>query len=290
MMRGEIDFLYEVSADTVEFIEAERSVQVFPFLRNYVFAVVFNSRRSIFQEREVRQALNHAVNRNALIERTFRGKGMTANGPTWPLHWAYDSSLPQYSYDPSKASALLDSVNVPRMSQTYPTKVPARFHFTCLLPEKFDLWERMALIVQRDLSDIGVDMQIEQVSFPTFNKRIGEGDFDALVMEMIAGNSISRPYFFWHSASSINTWGYKNPLADQALNRIRRAADESEYRNAFRQFQFYHVDDPPAIFLALGTVTRAVSRRFEVVAPPGSDILPTIGDWRLANGIRDIRN
>ena len=43
-------------------------------------------------------------------------------------------------------------------------------------------------------------------------------------------------------------------------------------------------------FLALGEITRAVSKRFQVVAPAGSDILPTIADWRLAEDPERVAN
>lgn len=285
MMRGEIDFLFEVSPDTLEFIQSEASVQVFPFLRNYVHAVVFNSRRPIFKDWQVRRALSYAVDRKSLVDQALRGKGMVANGPAWPQHWAYDPAVPQYSYDPQKATALLNSAGIPQASpHTESGKVPGRMHFVCLLPENFTLWERMALIVQRDLSRIGVDMQIELVAFEDFNKRIAQGYFDAAILEMVVGNSSSRPYLFWHSQSRLNSWGYKNPNTDIALDDIRRAASESEYRNGFRKFQMEMLDDSPAIFLALGTVTRAVNRnRFQVIAPTGTDILPSIADWQLGN-------
>ena len=281
MMRGEVDFLYEVGPDALEFIEPELSVKVFPFLRNYVYALVFNSKRSFFANSRVRQALNFAVNRPTLVEHAFRGKGVAANGSAWPLHWAYDASIPQYTYDPSRATALLDAANVPSIQSHGVNSVPSRLRFVCLIPQNFALWERMALLIQRDLSKVGVDMQLEEVSFNDFNKRITEGSFDAVMMEMVAGNSISRPYFFWHSGSRINTWGYKNESVDRALDEIRRSPTEASYRAAFRQFQLSQIEDPPAIFVALGNIARAVSTRFQVIAPANSDILPTISDWRL---------
>ena len=283
MMRDEIDFLYEVAADTFEFIDLEESVRVFPFLRNYVYAIALNTKRQPFDSREVRRALNHAVDRKTIIDLAFNGRGRSANGPGWPQHWAYDSTVPDYSYDPPRAIALLDAGKVrPLRPSTDNKQAPARFHFRCLVPRNFALWERMALIAQRDLAQIGVDMQLESVAFSTFNERLAKRDFDAVVMELVTGNSVSRPYFFWHSRGLLNAWGYSNARVDQALDGIRRAADDNMYREAFHSFQMESIEDPPAIFLALGEVSRAVSKRFHVVAQPGSDIIATIPEWRLS--------
>ena len=283
MMRGEIDFLYEVPPEAVEFIEPESSVSVFSFLRNYAYLVIFNSRRKPFDDWHVRRSLNYAIKRDTLIERALSNRGQIVSGPVWPLHWAYDSTVPNYSYDPVRATALLDAANIPPIGRmTTLVGAPGRIHFTCLVPENFALWERMALNVQRDLAQVGVNMQIESVPFEIFNERIGSGNFDAVIMELIVGNTASRPYTFWSSNSTQNVWGYKSKSLDQSLDDLRRAANDTQYRDAFRRVQVHSLEDPPAIFLALGQITRAVSNRFQVVAPPNTDILPSIPDWRLA--------
>jgi peptide/nickel transport system substrate-binding protein len=282
MMRGEIDFLYEVPRDAVEFIEPETSVQVFPFLRNYEHAVVFNSKRPPLDTPMVRRALNYAVNRDALVEHALRGRGRATSGPAWPLHWAYDVTVPGFAYDPGRSAALLDAARLPLDPKTGGSgdRAPSRLDFTCLIPDSFTLWERMALIVQKDLAKIGVDMRIESMPFPEFNKRIAARDFDAVMLEFIVGNSPSRPYGFWHSQSKQNVWGFQDPRVDQSLDGIRRASTETLYKEAFRDFQLHTLEDPPAIFLALSETVRAVNKRFHVMAPPNSDILPTIADWK----------
>jgi ABC-type transport system substrate-binding protein len=123
-------------------------------------------------------------------------------------------------------------------------------------------------------------MEIEAVPFAEFNRRITAREFDAVFLEFVVGNSPSRPFTFWYSKSRQNLWGFDNPDADIALDGIRRAANESDYRSAFRAFQLESLDSAPAIFLAIGQTTRAVNKRFQVVATPNSDILHTIADWR----------
>jgi len=279
MMRGDVDFLYEVGPEAVEFLRGETSVNVFPFLRPYMLGVLLNARRPALADWRVRRALNYAINRDEIVSKALRGHGIAATSAAWPQHWAYDTSVPQLTYDPSKASALLNESKHPAPLSS--SAGPATLRFTCLVPENFALWERLALHAQRDLAEIGVDMQLEKVSVNEFNRRIGAQAFDAALTEFVAGNSPTRPFTFWYSQSKGNLWGYKNVAMDTALDGLRRASNDDRYRQAFQRFQAESVDDPPAIFLALGETTRAVSKRFQVVAPPGSDILPTIADWRL---------
>lgn len=281
MMRGEADVLYEVGPEAMQFMQGESSVSLFPFLRSYLFGVIFNSSHPEFKDWRIRRALNYAVDRSAIVSLALAQHGIPASGLAWPQHWAFDQSVLAFSYDPSKASALLDAANVPHTVKK--AGVPARLHFTCIFPEHFELWERIALLVQRNLAEVGVDMQLETLSVDEFNQRIATRNFDAVLTEFINGYNPSRPFTFWSSESKRNLWGYKNPNMDEALEGIRRAANEIEYREAFRRFQIEGIDNPPAIFLALGETSRAVSKRFRVVSAPDSDILRTIADWRLAD-------
>jgi peptide/nickel transport system substrate-binding protein len=291
MMRGEIDFLYEVGEDTREFIQGESSVAVFPFLRGYVYAIGLNTKRNALHDDRVRRALNYAIDRAAIVDQAFKGHAIPASGPAWPEHWAYDPTVPAYSYDTGKASALLDSAGLPAARSIGGSDLPpARLRFECLLPEGFALWEHIGLLVQRSLSEIGVDMSLTTLPVTRFNGRIGSGDFDAILSEFIVGNSPSRPFTFWYSTSKQNVFGFKDPNLDRAWDGIRWAANQTEYRNAFREFQMASTDSAPAIFIALGETTRAVSKRFQVIAPAGSDILHTIADWRLAGDSPRITN
>ncbi|MGH9146279.1 MAG: ABC transporter substrate-binding protein [Vicinamibacterales bacterium] len=279
MMRDEVDFLYEVGQETVEFVQGESSVNTFTFLRPYVFGVVFNSGRHPFQDRQVRRALNFAIDRQAVVDGALKGRGIVAHTPVWPDHWAYDQTIPGYSYDPLRAAAILDESHKRLNSSQGHAGSPARFRFTCLLIENLAHWERMALIVQKQLFAVGVDMRLEAVPANVFNERVARGDFEALFLELVSGRSIGKPYLFWHSAGAFNSFGYRSDAVDDVWDAIRRAPDDDVYKRSVSLLQRSLVADPPAIFLAWGQTTRAVSKRFEVPATTGSDILASLGSW-----------
>jgi len=102
-------------------------------------------------------------------------------------------------------------------------------------------------------------------------------------VDALSGPSLFRSYRRWHSKGGGTTQTIDSPAIDTALDRVRHAASDEEYREGVRAFQQAIVDSPPAIFLAWGERARAVSRRFEVPRPEdGRDALATLRLWKPA--------
>ena len=135
----------------------------------------------------------------AIVERAFKGHGIAANGPAWPLHWAFDSAASNVTVRSGARRALLDS----KLPSTQDNRRRVRPVGSVLVPYSgriSQLWERLALMVQRDLAEVGVDMQLESRPVRGIQPaHLATGDFDAVFMEFVVGNSASRPFTFWHS-------------------------------------------------------------------------------------------
>ena len=141
-------------------------------MRRYQYLVAFNSRKGPFNSPVVRRALKHAIDRDALIQNVLKGHGVASTGPLWPKHWAYNNSIASYRFDPGLAVSLLTTrrASVPITRSDGPQS--ARLRFTCLIPENFSVIERVALEVQKQLYNVGVDMQFEVVPSKEFDARI----------------------------------------------------------------------------------------------------------------------
>ena len=271
LLRGEVDMVTDVPPDAVEFIEND-DVDVISHGRRYQFLVAFNSRRAPFDSPAVRRALNYAIDRQALIRTVLQGRGKPSTGPLWPQHWAYDTSVPPYAFDPGFATSLLDSAGFP--VDTRIGRPNTRFAFTCLIPANFSLIERLGLDVQRQLYNVGVDMQFEVVPIEEFDSRVRSGRFEAMLIDLISGPTFGRSYIFWASAASftgLNVFGYENREAERLFGVLRTSTNEAAVRSATRNLQRVLLEDPPALFLAWNERSRAVRRNFQVVREPDGD-------------------
>jgi peptide/nickel transport system substrate-binding protein len=280
LMRGSIDMLYEISPEAFDFVKAETTVRTYSFLRPYYIALVFNVRHPVLKDAEVRRALSEALDKDTLVRDGLRGRGRPADGPLTPEHWAYSPSIHPFVFDPASALTRLEGAGL----KTRPVpggRMPSRFAFNCLVFADDTRFERMAVLVQKQLADVGVDMKLVPLSQAELVPRVARGDFDAFLFEM-AGSTLSFADFFWHSRDdSLFNSGYR--ATDAVLDRIRLARSEEEIRSGVAEFfQILH-DNPPAVFLAWQETSRAVSRKFEVAGDPGRDIVPNAWHWRLVS-------
>lgn len=258
LLRGELDMVYEVGPDALDSLQPSTSVRVISRPRNYAYVVLLNQRRPQLTSGTLRRAMNAAIDRAALVAEGLYGHGRPTNSPVWPLHWALDPSAPGFDYRPEKLAAPVT--------------------LTCLFADAS--LERLALGVQRQLAAIGVDLKLELLPLDVWYQRANSGDFDAILADALQGPTFFWPSQFWRSGASYNWGAYKNPSVDHALDAIKSARDDNQYRAGVSAFQRAIVADPPAIFLAWSERARVVSTRFDVVGPADRDIWNTLRLWK----------
>ncbi len=268
LMRDEIDALYEVNRDAVEFVEREQRVKVYPFLRPYVATLVFNVRTPQLARAEVRRGLSRIIDREAIVRAAYRGRARAAQGPLWPNHWLL-KSLSGVGQNP-----------VPEHGR------PLDLQVRCLVVPELEQqpFERLALVLQKQFADAGVDLELEAVTMKDLARRLPVGDFEAVLLEAIGG-APTWMYGMWHSpvpgTARFITTGYTG--ADKELDAMQMARDDEELKRAVAAVYRKMDDDPPAIFIAWPEVARAVSTRFDVPVEKGVDIMGgNLWLWRPA--------
>ena len=277
MMRGEIDSLYEVPGAGREFLEQQSGVRLFPTLSS-LHSIVFNVQRPMLRSAQVRTGLSMAIDRQEVVNVGLREYGRPAGSPPSPDHWARGEGRWSFDYQPLDALQRLGPV-VPAGSRR-PRALASRLRFTCLVPENVSPHDRVAMVVQAQLYDLGVDMAIEAVAPDVLHQRLIAGDFDAVLLDLNVGPGLARLHAFWHS-SNVELFartGYRG--ADAALQALRLAQGDDELRQAVNDVQQAFYLDPPAIFLGWSERTRAVAQQF---LPPRSDrdVMATVAEWRV---------
>src|SRR3990167_1211401 len=189
-----------------------------------LLTLFFNFNNSFLKQKEVRQAINMAIDKSK-----FKDSGEISLGPITPISWAYSLNLKNPVFDPSSAEEILKkSGNASESSQL-------KF-FTY-----YDYLNDAEEIV-RSLKDAGLEVNLNLASSEK------PANFDLF---LAFWNVPSDPdqYFFWHSTQKQGNLGeYKNVKIDKLLEDARNTGSVDDRKELYEEFQRVISDDPPAAF------------------------------------------
>lgn len=110
LQAGDVDYLVVTPGPDYKTAEKFNNVKMETDLGlNYTY-IGWNERNELFKDKKVRQALTHALDRQALVDQVLDGDGEIANIPESPLSWNYPDNKDKFKtfeYDPEKAKKLL---------------------------------------------------------------------------------------------------------------------------------------------------------------------------------------
>lgn len=137
-------------------------------------------RNPLFVDREVRQALMYALDRDLIAETIYEGYAIRADGTQPVLSVAYDPDTIDtiYTYDPDRARQLLADAgweDADGDGIVEKDGVPLRFE--CHYSEGAAIYNQQLPYMQQAWRDIGVDMQPVSVPFPTLSEMGASGDY-----------------------------------------------------------------------------------------------------------------
>lgn len=112
LLAGEVDIIAELPASAIRQVEASRNAQVAKVNGTRTFFVALNTAKAPYSDIRVRRALNHALDKNAIIQRILAGTATPLRGVMSPDAFAFNADLPEYRLDPDRAKALLAEAGV----------------------------------------------------------------------------------------------------------------------------------------------------------------------------------
>ena len=265
---GAIDGVSEILLQDLPAATAREDLQIFSSIQPSDMAVLFNLQNPdtpFFQDKAVRQALYHGINRERLLADVASGQGILAHSLLLPEHWAYNPNVMQYDHDPGRARQLLDDAGwVDRDGDGVREKDGRPMEFLLTTnddPVREALAERIAL----DWQEIGVRAIPTPVTFAGLvSDFLAPRRFDAA---LIGWQQVGDPdpYPLWHSTQATgggqNYSGWDNEEADQLMEQARATISEAERKALYARFQELFAEDAPALLLYYPVYTYGVSDR-----------------------------
>ncbi|MFA8405076.1 ABC transporter substrate-binding protein [Burkholderia pseudomallei] len=137
--------------------------------------LAYNVQHKPVDKLEVRQALDMAINKKAILESVYQGAGQAASAPMPPTQWSYDKNLMAAAYDPAKAKALLAKAGYPNGFPITLWAMPVQRPYN---PNA----KLMAEMIQADWAKIGVQAKIVTYEWGEYIKRAHAGEHDTMLI------------------------------------------------------------------------------------------------------------
>ena len=271
--------------------DLKQKIGLYKELGNGYTYLGFNLKQAPFNDPKVRQAMNYAINKEEIIKGVLLGLGEAIASPYKPGTRWNNESLSPYPYDPSKALALLKEAGYEKNTAGILVKDGKPFEFEILTNQNKQR-EMTAVLVQRRLKEIGIDVKIRVLEWASFiNRFIKTGDFKAVVL----GWSLSLDpdqFNIWHSSQQgpgqFNFVGYENPRVDELLELGRRELDNDKREEIYHEFSKLLLEDSPIVYLYAGYGLSAINKRVQGIkkpAPPAG-IYQNSYEWFIPQSLR----
>jgi peptide/nickel transport system substrate-binding protein len=290
---GEVDMVLQPAPAELPRLAADTSLQLIEYGAPEYDFIAWNSRQSMFDRPEVRQALTMAIDRGALVSAMLEGHGTVASGPVGPWHWAYDASSEPWPFDPDSARAVLAAAgwtDSDRDGVLDRNNQPFAFE---LLAAPRDKWRDIAAAVQANLAAIGVEMTISIREPAAIGPLVFSPDrrYDALLLgwsrdvplddrELWACDRIEQPFQFT---------SYCNPDLDAVLDSMQVVSDRAVLDGLVDRYNAIMAADQPYTFLyyADHVVASRVQLRGTTMDSRGDWV--SVTDWWLEPAARSQR-
>lgn len=240
---GALDIIERISPSDVAEVRRDPRVRLVqgPSLATFYIAInVANGARAqtpLGQDARVREALELAIDRQALVNVAFEGLWVPANQAVPPGHPFYARSVPLPGRDVARARALLREAGHQRV----------RIRLSA--PNTTD-YTQAAEVIQAMAAEAGIDIEIQLVETATLLNQWTAGDFEALIIQWSGRVDLDGNLFaFYACGVPLNGGHYCNREVEAALTEARRVVDPAARAAAYDRAARIYLADRPYINL-----------------------------------------
>jgi peptide/nickel transport system substrate-binding protein len=279
LQTGEIDYFEGVPESSLVEFEGSTDVTIvdYPTLSFTFYGTNLDeTKTTLFQDKEVRQAMLYALDREAMIESIRFGYGEVALGTMPVLSWAYnpDEIELTYPYDPEMAVQLLEEAGwTDTNGNGIVDKDGTELSFTMYTNAGNLVRESYLTVLQEYWAEVGIEMIPQLEPFPALVERITQTfDFEAYLIGFNWSVSPDQTTM-WHTDSAggagFNTVSYSNPEVDRLLDEALIETDREKRIELYTEMQNIIMEDLPHTILDFPQGFTGVSSRLHNVYASG---------------------
>ena len=218
--------------------------------------IAYNTQHPPFNRLEVRQAMDMAVNKKAIIQAVYQDSGQLAVNAMPPTQWSYDESLKDAPYDPEKARQLLQQAGGKPGTEVTLWAMPVQRPYN---PNA----KLMAEMLQADWNKLGFKVRIVSYEWGEYLKRMKSGEHDIALIGWTGDNGDPDNWLgTLYSCDAIGSNNYSlwcDPQYDSLVKQAKQVTDQAQRSALYQQAQQRLKQQVPITPVAHSTVNQPLS-------------------------------
>lgn len=212
--------------------------------------VALNHTHPPLAEKEVRQAMMYAIDRDQIIDDIFFGFATKAHANLSPaVEFWHNPDVPEYAYDPGRAEELLDEAGWVMGDDGVRERDGEPLQFTMTLISGIS--STLAETIQHFLSEVGIDMEIREAPISEIQDGLRNGDVHSTSWQWSYGGWDGEPDSrYTMESDAFNNWNsWENEEIDELLVEGIQLTDPDERQQVYYRVQEIVAEEVPMLFL-----------------------------------------
>lgn len=220
---------------------------------NLVQGLFLNNKVEPFNNVKVRQALNYAIDKQAILDMVAGGKGNTISTNMFHSFSKYyaDELDSYYEYNTEKAKELLSEAGY-----------SDGFDMTITVPSNYQYHVDTAQVIVEQLKAVGINAKIQLVEWASWLSDVYTNrDYESTIIGLDAKLAPRDVLERYTSTASNNFVNYENKEFDKVIKQAIATTDDSEKVTLYKQLQTYLTEDAASVYIQDPPLLVAVNKK-----------------------------
>jgi ABC-type transport system substrate-binding protein len=264
LQSGDAQLAVRLPSEDIPRLEKDPKIQLDATETLRVLYIGFNCAKKPFDDVRVRQAFNHATDRESIVKNLYQGRALVAGNIVAPLTTGY-APIAAIPYDPVKAKALLAEAG-------YPNGLKAKF----ISPQgRYPKDFEMAQALQQQWKTAGIEVSLDTMEWAAYlaatRKPVEQADVEIFLLGWAPSSAEARwiLYPLYHSEQWVprgnNRVFYANKQFDEYVEKLTKATDQVERNNYLKLAQELIAKEVPQIPILVTKETIGYSKKLKGV-------------------------
>jgi peptide/nickel transport system substrate-binding protein len=289
LMSGEADFVETVPPPALSRVDSAPTLKLVPYPGQQHVYLGFNFKDSrnparphpLFADLRVRQAIAMGLDRQAMLQNVFGGRGVIGTGPA--ARALGDTTIRLPPFDRARAAALLDSAGWRAGANGMRSKGGQPLAFKLAVPTSSAPRMQYAVLIQEQLRELGIRVDLDQMDFNAFMDRGTRGLYDVALHGRAADPGLTDMNQSWASGAvppaGQNWIRYSNPAVDAIADSLTRTSDPDRVRALRRRAYQTITDDAAGVWLYDVLTIAGAHERVRTAAMRADAWWSGLADW-----------